>query len=96
MNHIETYIFQPALLMFVLINVWRMTPKLRWTINPNIAFLFTFFGMSCMVQAILAAISCTIFVVLQYHRNQCEVLHDTQMEGVCQEESPPLNRINNW
>jgi hypothetical protein len=63
MNHIETYIIQPALLMFVLINVWRMTPKLRWTINPNIAFIFIFFGMSCMVQASLTAISCTIFVV---------------------------------
>ncbi|WJX58475.1 hypothetical protein P8452_43924 [Trifolium repens] len=47
--------------------------------------------MSCMVQASLTAISCTIFVVLQYHGNRCEVLHDTKVEGVCQEESPPLN-----
>lgn len=63
MNHRVTYIFQPAFPMFVFIDVWRVTPKLRWTINPNIAFLFAFFGMSCMVQASLTAISCTIFVV---------------------------------
>jgi len=58
-----TYIFQPAFPMFVFIDVWRMTPKLIWAINPNIAFHYTFFGMSCMIQASLTAISCTIFVV---------------------------------
>lgn len=63
MNYEEAYIFQPAFLMFVLVDVWRMTPKLRWTINPDIAFLFTLFSMSCMIQASLTAFSCTIFVV---------------------------------
>lgn len=59
-NHEESYIFQPTFLMFVLIDVWRITPKLRWTINPSIAFLFT---LSCKIQASLTTFSSTVFVV---------------------------------
>lgn len=60
---VDSYVFEPAFLMFMLIDVWRMAAILNRTINPYITFLFTWLCTLSVIQASLAAVSCTFFVV---------------------------------
>lgn len=70
----ETYIFQPAFLMFVFIDIWRVAPCLRRTINPYITFLFTGVGSFSLIQASLTAVGCTFFMVGKAPSNSCTTI----------------------
>lgn len=54
----RTNIFQPALLMFVLINIRRMASCLRWTINPYVAFLVITSSILSLIQTGHATLIC--------------------------------------
>lgn len=57
------YKFQPALLMFVFIYIWRIASSLVGAINPYIAFLFIWFCISSVIQTSLTTVVCTFFMV---------------------------------
>lgn len=60
-KHANTYIFQPALLIFVFINIWRVTSSLRWAVNPNITFNCSRFGIFSLIQTRHTTFICRFF-----------------------------------
>lgn len=45
----DAYIFQPAFLIFVFIDIWGMTTCLRRAINPRVAFDLTWLRTLCLI-----------------------------------------------